>query len=136
MTVQIRPLPNGWVQKAVAEAIFKAAGQHLAALTEAAGRPGFKPVPLGLKASLSFDNTIEKANSHNVIGILPGKTRPDEYVLDTAHWDHLGRCKADASGDDICNGAVDNATGVAALAALAKMNGRRAGPRAARCFWR
>ena len=114
---------NGWVQKAVAEAIFKAAGQDLAALTEAAGRPGFKPVPLGLKASLSFGNTIEKANSHNVIGILPGKKRPDEYVLYTAHWDHLGRCKADASGDDICNGAVDNATGVAALAALAKMNG-------------
>ena len=114
---------NGWVQKAVAEAIFKAAGQDLAALTAAAGIKGFKPVPLGLKGSLSFDNTIEKANSHNVIGILPGTKRPDEYVLYTAHWDHLGRCKPDASGDDICNGAVDNATGVAALAALAKMNG-------------
>ena len=114
---------NGWVQKAVAEAIFKAAGQDLAALTVAAGVKGFKPVPLGLKASLSFDNTIEKANSHNVIGILPGTKRPDEYVLYTAHWDHLGRCKPDASGDVICNGAVDNATGIAALAALAKMNG-------------
>lgn len=114
---------NGWVQKAVAEAIFKAAGQDLAVLTAAAGVKGFKPVPLGLKASLSFDNTVEKANSHNVIGVLPGKTKPDEYVLYTAHWDHLGRCKADGSGDDICNGAIDNATGVAALAALAKMNG-------------
>ncbi len=114
---------NGWVQKPVAEAILKAAGKDLAALTAAAGVKGFKPVMLGLKASLSFDNTIEKANSHNVIGILPGKTQPDEYVLYTAHWDHLGRCKPDATGDDICNGAVDNATGVAALAALAKMNG-------------
>jgi Zn-dependent M28 family amino/carboxypeptidase len=114
---------NGWVQKAVAEAIFRAAGQDLAALTAAAGTKGFNPVLLGLKASLSFDNTIEKANSHNVIGILPGKTQPEEYVLYTAHWDHLGRCKPDATGDDICNGAVDNATGIAALAALAKMNG-------------
>ena len=120
---------NGWIQKPVAEAILKAAGQDLAALTAAAQNKGFKAVPLGLKASLSFDNTIEKANSHNVVGLLPGKTRPDEYVLYTAHWDHLGRCKADATGDDICNGAVDNATGIGALAALAKMN-KVAGPSA------
>ena len=120
---------NGWIQKPVAEAILKAAGKDLTALTTAAQHKGFKPVLLGLKASLSFDNTIEKANSHNVIGILPGKTRPDEYVLYSAHWDHLGRCKPDATGDDICNGAVDNATGVAALAALAKMNAA-AGPAA------
>ncbi|MFM9934770.1 MAG: M28 family peptidase [Novosphingobium sp.] len=120
---------NGWVQKAVADAVLKAAGKDLAALTAAAGQKGFKPVPLGLKASLSFDNTIERAISHNVVGILPGKTRPDEYVLYSAHWDHLGRCKADASGDDICNGAIDNATGIAALAALAKMN-HAAGPAA------
>jgi len=113
---------NGWIQKPVAEAILKAAGKDLAALTAAAQQKGFRPVPLGLKASFSFDNTIEKANSHNVVGLLPGKTRPDEYVLYNAHWDHLGRCKPDATGDDICNGAVDNATGVAALAALAKMN--------------
>ncbi|MBU6393193.1 MAG: M28 family peptidase [Sphingomonadales bacterium] len=113
---------NGWIQKPVAEAILKAAGKDLAALTAAAQQKGFRPVSLGLKASLSFDNTIEKANSHNVVGLLPGKTRPDEYVLYSAHWDHLGRCKPDATGDDICNGAVDNATGVAALAALAKMN--------------
>ncbi len=113
---------NGWIQKPVAEAILKAAGKDLVALTAAAQAKGFKAVPLGLKASLSFDNTIEKANSHNVVGLLPGKTRPNEYVLYSAHWDHLGHCKPDATGDDICNGAVDNATGVAALAALAKMN--------------
>lgn len=118
---------NGWVQKPVAEAIFAAAGQNLAQLTAAAKQKGFKAVPLGLKVSFSFDNAIRRSVSHNVIGILPGKTRPDEYVLYTAHWDHLGHCQADAKGDDICNGAVDNATGVAALAALAKMN-RAAGP--------
>ncbi|MFX9035010.1 M28 family peptidase, partial [Acinetobacter baumannii] len=81
----------------------------------------------GLKASLGFDTTIARATSHNVIGIQPGKGAPGEYVLYSAHWDHLGHCKADASGDGICNGAVDNATGIAALAALADMN-RRAGP--------
>src|SRR3546814_15976417 len=58
--------------------------------------------------------------SKNVIGVLPGATRPDETVLYTAHWDHLGRCGADRTGDDICNGALDNASGIAALVALAK----------------
>jgi Zn-dependent M28 family amino/carboxypeptidase len=110
---------NGWIQKPVAEAIFKAAGQDLAALSAAAKQKGFKAVPLGLKASLAFDNSIRKAMSHNVIGILPGKKRPDEYVLYTAHWDHLGRCTPDATGDDICNGALDNASGTAALTAIA-----------------
>ena len=113
---------NGWVQLPVAQKIFAAAGLDLAKLTEAATHKGFRAVPLGLKANLSFDSAIRRSNSHNVVGILPGKTRPQEYVLYTAHWDHLGRCKADAKGDDICNGAVDNATGVAALAALAKAN--------------
>ncbi|BEV02116.1 M28 family metallopeptidase [Novosphingobium olei] len=120
---------NAWVQKSVAEAILKAAGQDLTTLTAAAKQKGFKAVPLGLTMDLSFDNAIRKATSHNVVGLLPGKTRAHEYVLYSAHWDHLGRCEADKTGDDICNGAVDNATGVGALAALADMN-RRAGPAA------
>src|SRR3546814_20898040 len=57
--------------------------------------------------------------SRNVIGVLPGAKRPDEYVLYTAHWDHLGRC-APVDGDDICKGAVDNATGVAGLVTMAE----------------
>lgn len=118
---------NGWIQLGVAEAIMKAAGQDLAKLSLAARQKGFKAVPLGLKASLNFDNTLRTAMSKNVIGILPGKKRPDEYVLYTAHWDHLGRCKANEQGDDICNGAVDNATGTAMLAAIAEANGK-AGP--------
>lgn len=113
---------NGWVQNDVAKQILAAAGQDLTALSAAAKQKGFKPVPLGLKASLKFDNQIRKGQSRNVIGILPGKKRPDEYVLYTAHWDHLGRCKADAQGDDVCNGAVDNATGTALLASLAQAN--------------
>lgn len=111
---------NGWIQKPVAEAILRSAGHDLAVLTAAAKQRGFRAVPLGLKGSLSFDNTIRRAVSHNVIGILPGRRRPNEYVLYTAHWDHLGRCTANTAGDDICNGAVDNATGTAALTAIAE----------------
>ena len=115
-------LMNGWVQKPVAEKILQTAGKDLAELTAMAKTKGFKPVPLGLTASTSFDSAIRKFQSQNVIGILPGSERPDEYVLFTAHWDHLGRCTPDATGDDICNGAVDNATGTAALVALAEAN--------------
>jgi len=85
---------------------------------------GFKAKPLNLTASVSFDNSIEKTMSKNVVGILPGTKRPDEYVLYTAHWDHLGRCKPAPDGDDICNGAVDNATGTAALVALAEAHSK------------
>ena len=120
---------NGWIQKPVAEAIFKAAGQDLAVLSAKAKLKGFKAVPLGASGSMAFDNAITKGLSRNVIGIQPGKTRPNEYVLYTAHWDHLGRCTPDATGDDICNGAIDNATGVAALTALAEAN-VKAGPAA------
>ncbi|WP_246543805.1 M28 family metallopeptidase [Novosphingobium profundi] len=120
---------NGWVQKPVAEAILKAAGQDLAALSVAAKRKGFKAVPLGLTASFGFDNQVRKSVSNNVVGILPGKVHPDQYVLYSGHWDHLGHCTPDASGDGICNGAVDNATGIAALTALAKANSE-AGPAA------
>ncbi|MFV0477748.1 MAG: M28 family metallopeptidase [Parahaliea sp.] len=120
-------LANGWIQKGVAELMLAAAGQDLAALTQAARKPDFKAIDLGLKASLSFDNRIQEQRSRNVIGILPGTEAADEYVLYTGHWDHLGRCGADDSGDDICNGAVDNATGTAALVALAKAHAE-AGP--------
>ncbi len=122
-------LVNGWVQKRVAEEIARAAGKDLAQLSAAAKRPGFRPVPLGLAASTGFDNAIRRFESKNVIAVLPGRERPDEYVLHTAHWDHLGRCTPDASGDDICNGAIDNATGTAALVALGEAHAK-AGPTA------
>src|SRR3546814_12975837 len=100
------------MQLVKAKQLFAGAGQDFDALREAAKQKGFKAVPLtGVKASLSFDNSIAKKMSRNVIGVLPGTKRPDEYVLYTAHWDHLGRC-APVDGDDLCNGAVDNAHGV------------------------
>ena len=115
---------NGWVQLEAGKRILAAAGQDFAALSTAAQKEGFKPVPLGLKAGTSFNNSIRKFSSHNIIGILPGKTRADEYVMHTAHWDHLGRCTPAPDGDDICNGAVDNATGTAALVALAEAHAK------------
>ena len=127
-------MANGWVQLPVAEAILKAAGKDLHTLTAQAGKRGFRPVPLGLTASFGFDNAIRKSNSHNVIGILPGKARPDEYVLYSAHWDHLGHCTPDATGDDICNGAVDNATGVGAITALADSEHRHGGAARSQVF--
>jgi Zn-dependent M28 family amino/carboxypeptidase len=111
---------NGWIQKSVAKKIFAAAGQNLEKQMAAAKQKGFKAVPLNLTASLSFENDIARKASENVVGIMKGTKRPEEYVLYTAHWDHLGRCTAAADGDDICNGAVDNATGSAGLVALAE----------------
>jgi Zn-dependent M28 family amino/carboxypeptidase len=116
----------GWMQLAKARELFASAGQDFDALNAAAKVKGFKAVPLGVTASVSFDNAIKRQASKNVIGILPGTTAPKEYVFYTAHWDHLGHCDA-VNGDDICNGALDNASGVAGLVALAEAN-VKAGP--------
>jgi Zn-dependent M28 family amino/carboxypeptidase len=118
---------NGWVQKEVARKILAADGQDLDKLTAAAKVKGFKPVAVGVKANLSFDNALAKKNSRNVIGVLKGAKRPDEYVLYSAHWDHLGRCTP-KDGDDICNGAVDNASGSAGLVALAEAHKKAGAP--------
>ncbi|WP_343546912.1 M28 family peptidase [Sphingobium yanoikuyae] len=118
----------GWIQKDKAAALFADAGLNLDQQMAAAKQKGFKAVSLGaIKANVSFDNDLRKHASKNVVALLPGKTRPDEYVLYSAHWDHLGHCQAAPDGDDICNGAVDNATGTAALVALAQAN-VKAGP--------
>lgn len=116
----------GWIQLPKARELFASAGQDFAALSAAAKRKGFKAVPLGLKLSGSFANDLKRSMSRNVVGVLPGTTAPDETVLYTAHWDHLGRCDA-VDGDDICNGALDNASGIAGLVAMAEAYAK-AGP--------
>ena len=125
---------NGWLTEDAARKVLKAAGQDLDALTKAAQAKGFKPVPLGLSAGTSFASDFRSITSHNIIGILPGSEAPDEYVLHTAHWDHLGRCTPAPDGDDICNGAVDNATGTAALVALAESHAKAGPPRRSLVF--
>jgi Zn-dependent M28 family amino/carboxypeptidase len=116
----------GWMQLAKAKELFASAGQDFNALSEAAKHKGFRAVPLGVKASLSFTNNIRRRASKNVIGILPGTAQPNDWVFYTAHWDHLGHCDA-VKGDGICNGALDNASGVAGLVALAEAQ-VKAGP--------
>jgi Zn-dependent M28 family amino/carboxypeptidase len=95
------------------------AGQDFDALKAAAVKRGFKAVPLGVAATASVRNQIRHKRSPNVAGLMPGKDRPDEYVVYMAHWDHLG-VDAGGEGDRIYNGAVDNATGVAGILTIAK----------------
>ncbi|MBH5321279.1 M28 family peptidase [Aurantiacibacter sediminis] len=111
---------NGWMTQDAARRVLAAEGLNLDELVEAASQPGFEAIPLGQTASTSFDNSIRRFTSQNVIGVLPGNQRPTEYILHTAHWDHLGICGEEGDEDMICNGAVDNATGTAALVALAE----------------
>nr|WP_321440940.1 M28 family metallopeptidase [uncultured Hyphomonas sp.] len=124
-----RTTMEAWITRDKAEELFKAAGLDYETLKGAAKERGFKPVPLtGLKAEGAITQKIEPLTSHNVIGILPGQTTPDEYVLYTAHWDHLGKKSGEKTGapgedfyqDQIFNGAVDNATGAAALLEIAE----------------
>ena len=121
---------QGWLTNDAARRLLAAGGQNLDRLTAAAGQKGFKPVPLPLQASIGIKASVRRMMSKNVIGILPGRDRPGEVMLYSAHWDHLGRCPPATDGDDICNGALDNASGVAGLVALADAHGKA--PRTAR----
>lgn len=114
---------EGWITLEQAEALFAAAGLDFDAMEEAATRPGFKPVDLGdVSFSAELYQNLEVTESANVAGVIRGAEAPDEYVLYTAHWDHLGTDPAlEAAGEDgIYNGAVDNATGTGAILALAE----------------
>lgn len=108
---------EGWITQEAAQSLFKMAGKS-ADLMVQAGKPGFKPVDLGIKLSVTINNTIKKSISNNVAAILPGTDRKEEYIIYSGHWDHLGIGEA-VKGDSIYNGAVDNATGTAALLVLA-----------------
>ncbi len=110
---------EGWITLDRARQLMELAGQDFAALQAAAVKRGFKPVPLGVTAAGGVRNTIRRTRSPNVAGVMPGKDRPDEYVIYVAHWDHLGVAGGEAE-DRIYNGAVDNATGVAGVLAIAR----------------
>ncbi len=110
----------GWIQHGVARKIFAKAELNYDTLKLAASKLGFKAVNLKIKANLLLKNTIVMAESYNVIAKLPGSNKSDETLVMHAHWDHLG-IKLDTKGNEqIFNGAVDNASGVAGVLALAK----------------
>lgn len=113
---------EGWIQKSVAEELFTAAGLDYAVLKAAAARPGFRAQPLAeLTASIGLENSIENSLSRNVVARLPGTSHADETVVYSAHWDHLGM-DPEMEGDNIYNGASDNASGTAGLLALARLH--------------
>ena len=115
------PLPEFalTISKDVATELFASVGHDYAELVAAASQKDFRAFALGASLSGEIATKLEYSTSHNVVGYIPGRTRPDEYVLYTAHWDHVGIGKA-VDGDSIYNGAIDNATGTAALLELAQ----------------
>jgi len=124
------PLGLGaWVSQEAAEKILELAGQTLPALQEAAAKRSFRPAPLGVKVSTEMTQHLRHIESPNVIGWLRGSDPQlaEQYVVYTAHYDHLGVGK-EVNGDSIYNGAADNAVGVAALLALAEAFARQPAP--------
>jgi len=112
---------EGWITLNAAQKLFGMAGQDFDALKAQALRKDFKPVPLGLKASMSLRNKLRTIDSRNIVAKLEGSdpVLKDEYVVYSAHWDHLG-VGAPVNGDNIYNGALDNASGVATVLEIAK----------------
>ncbi len=109
----------GWVSADAAKKILTAAGKDTSLIVSANKRT-FKPLDLGLKFSLKANVSTHYSTSQNVIGKITGTKRPDEVIVYTAHWDHLGIGIPDERGDSIYNGALDNATGIAGLLELAR----------------
>ena len=116
---------EGWIQRDSAVALFRAAGLDFEAAKVAAKRRDFQPVDLKAQFTAHLTAKTETITSYNVAGILPGRSRPDETVIYTAHHDHLGIGQPDANGDRIFNGAVDNATGIAQLIEQGRAFARR-----------
>lgn len=110
---------EGWFSFEAAKQIFEKAGLNYETLKAAAEKRGFQPVPLETTASITIDSDIKFSKSNNVLALLPGKSRSDEYIFYVAHWDHFGKNPL-LEGDQIYNGALDNATGVAGLLGLAE----------------
>jgi len=127
----LRPKPRethvdmeAWVQRDVAASLLKSAGLDYEQLKKQAQSNTFRAVPLkGVTMSANYKVKHETVISKNVVGLLAGTTHPDQTVIYTAHWDHLGIGKPDATGDRIFNGAVDNGSGLAAVLELARLFG-------------
>ncbi len=116
--VQVR----GWTTEDATRRLLAVGGFDLDALVERAHRRDFRPVPLGIRTSLKIANALRRAETANVLGLIPGRdpVLKDQVVVFSAHHDHFGIGKPNAKGDAIYNGAVDNATGVAQVLAIAK----------------
>jgi Zn-dependent M28 family amino/carboxypeptidase len=114
-----RAAVEGWLSADAGRALFAAAGLDYAASLATAAGSGFRGMPFGLRADAQIRQSVRHFTSSNVIGVLPGGQRHDEYIIYSAHWDHLGR-RATAAGTAVFPGAIDNASGVAGLLQLAR----------------
>jgi len=112
---------EGWLTSEEATQLFARSGHEFESLKQSAVTRDFTPVPLNVKASLSLQNELRTIDSSNVLAKLEGSDPDlkDEYVIYMGHWDHLGKDE-NKDGDQIYNGAVDNATGIASLLELAR----------------
>jgi Zn-dependent M28 family amino/carboxypeptidase len=112
---------EGWITLDRAKDLFKLAGQDFDALKQQAATREFKPIPLGVTASMTVHNKLRTIDSRNVVAKLEGSDPKltDEYVVYTAHWDHFG-IGPEANGDKIYHGAKDNASGCAGLIEIAR----------------
>ncbi len=113
-------LVQGWLQTHSAEKIFGMAGFELEELRQMALSQDFQPFSLGLNASVSFNLEYTDSDSYNIAGMVKGSVHPEETVIYMAHWDHLGMVKEPDGTKRIYNGAIDNATGTAAIMAIAE----------------
>lgn len=113
---------RSWITDDAGKKLMKVAGQDLDALRSRAANRDFQPVPLGIKAKLDLKSEVKRVAAPNVVGVLEGSDPRlrDQYVVYSAHWDHLGIGAPNRAGDPIYNGALDNATGVAAVIAIAE----------------
>jgi Zn-dependent M28 family amino/carboxypeptidase len=116
-----RAAVEAWLQLDKARELLSAAGQDFDALKRAAVSRDFKPVPLNAQASFTIKNRLREVESHNLVARIEGSDPRlrDEYVIYSAHWDHLGRDES-LTGDQIYNGAIDNASGVAWMLEIAE----------------
>ena len=110
---------EGWITSDAARSVFDQAGLDYDELRARAATREFQAVPLGVRATTTLVNETTISNSKNVIAVLTGGDRADEYIVYMAHWDHLGQ-NAEIAGDGIYNGALDNATGTAGLLEIAQ----------------
>jgi Zn-dependent M28 family amino/carboxypeptidase len=130
-----RVMVEGWITLETAQAIFAQAGLDFEELKAKAATREFQAVPLGLTASVSMRNTVERSTSRNFLAKLPGTTRPDEVVIYMGHWDHFGMDPS-LEGNQIYNGAMDNASGTAALIKMAQaFKNLTPGPERTVVFW-
>ncbi len=118
---EAHPALEGWIQRDLAVDLFKRAGLDFETLKKQAQSRDFQPVELkGETFSANYQVKTEVITSHNVVARLEGSTHPDETIIYSGHWDHIGVGEPDARGDRIFNGAMDNASGTAALVELAR----------------